>query len=118
MTGQIAGEHEHCLRPGCGRRLICKASRAPGYGWGCWRRIRAAAKAEALAAKLAAFTARQLEQAAELIEDAAIVRAAVARLFLAVSSDGEDVYQVTAEACSCPASKACYHQAAVAIVTA
>jgi hypothetical protein len=117
MTGQTQ-EHEHCLRPGCGRRLYCKASRARGYGWGCWRRIRAAAKAEALATRLAAFTARQVEQVRELIEDAAIIPGAIAGQFFAVSTDGEDIYQVTVDGCSCPSAKECYHLAAVAILTA
>lgn len=111
-------EHEHCLAPGCGRHLFCKASRARGYGWGCWRPIRATARAEALAAKLAAFTARQIEQARELIEDAAIIPGAIAGLFHCVSSDGTEVYDTTAEECPCPASKECYHLAAVLMVSA
>ena len=105
--------HEHCLAPGCGLRLSCKASRARGYGWGCWRRIRAAAMAEALAARLAAFTARQIEQARELIEDAAIIPAAT--LGYTVSSDGTEIYLTAADICSCLASKECYHRAAVII---
>jgi len=111
-------EHEHCLAPGCGRRLYCQASRSRGYGWGCWRRIRAAAKAEALAVRLAAFTARQVEQARELIEDAAIIPAAILGVFYAVSTDGTEIYRTTASDCGCPASKECYHQAAVLMVTA
>jgi hypothetical protein len=111
-------EHEHCLRPGCGRRLYSAASRRRGYGWGCWRRIRAAAKVEALRAALAEFTARQLDQARELVEDCAIVPGAIAGLFHCVSSDGTEVYETAAEACSCPASRECYHQAAAIIVTA
>jgi hypothetical protein len=110
-------EHEHCLRPGCGRRLYSAASRSRGYGSGCWRRIRAAATAEALAAKLAAFTAKQIEQARELIEDAALIPAAIAGYFLAVSSDGSETYLTSAEICSCLASKDCYHMAAIVLVT-
>ena len=116
MTG--TEEHDHCLAPGCGRRLFCKTSRARGYGWGCWRRIRAAAKAETLAAKIAEFTARQLEQARELIEDAAIVPGMVAGLFHCVSSDGTEVYDTTADGCLCPASGSCYHRLAVLLVAA
>jgi hypothetical protein len=112
------GDHEHCLRPGCGRRLYCAASRARGYGWGCWRRIRAAALLEALAAKLAAFTARQIDQAREAIEDAAVVPAAVPDVFHVVSSDGTEIYDATAESCPCPASKECYHRAAILMVLA
>jgi len=113
MTGQAEG-HEKCIS--CGHRLFCAVSKARGYGWGCWARIRKAAR-KAMET-LTAFTARQLDQARELIEDAAIIPAAIAGLFYAVSSDGEDVYEVTAEACSCPASTECYHRAAVAILAA
>jgi hypothetical protein len=105
-------EHEHCLAPGCGRRLYCKTSRARGYGWGCWRRIRAAARVEALAAKLAAFTARQIEAAREAIEDAAVIPAAVIGWFHVVSTDGSEVYEGTAETCPCPAPAECWHRAA------
>jgi hypothetical protein len=104
-----SAEHEHCLAPGCGRRLICAASRARGYGWGCWRRIRAV---RTLAA-LAGFTARQIEQARELIEDAAIIPTAPATVFRTVSSDGLRIYLTTRNACTCPASKACFHSAGV-----
>jgi hypothetical protein len=114
----ISSEHEHCLAPGCGRRLYCAKSRARGYGWGCWRRIRATAKAEALAAKLAAFTARQIEQAVELIEDAAVIPAAIVGWFHVVSTDGGEIYEATAATCPCPATGECYHRAAVLMVTA
>jgi hypothetical protein len=110
-------EHERCLAPGCSRRLHCAASRARGYGWGCWRRIRAAAKAEALAARLAAFTARQVGQAVELIEDAAIIPAAILGYFHTVSSDGTEIYLTAADIRSCLASRECYHRAAVLMVT-
>jgi Family of unknown function (DUF6011) len=116
MTG--TAEHEHCLRPGCGRRLYSAASRSRGYGSGCWRRIRAAATAEALAARLAAFTAKQIEQARELIEDAALIPAAITGYFLAVSSDGSELYVTSADICSCLANKECYHQAAVILASA
>lgn len=96
------GEHEHCLAPGCARPLYSKASRARGFGWGCWRRIRAAARIEALAAKLAAFTARQVESAREAIEDAAVIPAAVIGWFSVVSSDGTAIYEATAESCPVP----------------
>jgi hypothetical protein len=107
-------EHEHCLRPGCGRRLYSAASRARGYGWGCWRKIRAARQLAALAE----FTARQLEQARELIEDAAIIPAGVLGLFWSVSTDGSAFYRTTLEFCDCPAHVSCYHQAALILVSA
>ena len=106
-------EHDHCLRPGCGRRLYSAASRSRGYGSGCWRRIRAARKL----AELAVFTAKQIEQARELIEDAALIPAAVAGYFLAVSTDGSETYLTSAEICSCLANRECYHMAAIVMVT-
>jgi hypothetical protein len=60
-----------------------------------------------------AFTARQIEQAVELIEDAAIIPAAILGYFYTVSSDGTEIYQTAADICSCLASKECYHRAAV-----
>jgi hypothetical protein len=112
MNGQNEG-HGKCIS--CGRRLFCAVSKARGYGWGCWARIRKAAR-KAMEA-LTAFTRRQVEQARELIEDAAIVPGDTG-LFYAVSSDGTEVYEVTVAACSCLASKECYHRAAVAILAA
>ena len=116
MTG--TEEHKHCLAPGCGRRLFCKASRARGYGWGCWRRIRAAATAQALAGKLAAFTARQIEQVREAIEDCAVIPAAVIGWFHVVSSDGSEIYEATASTCPFAASKECWHRAAIIMAAA
>jgi len=111
-------EHEHCLAPGCGRRLYCATSRARGYGWGCWRRIRAAARLQALAARLAEFTARQIADARELIEDAGVIPTALAAVCRTISHDGRRVYLTTRNACTCPASKPCFHTAAVILATA
>ena len=105
-------EHEKCIS--CGHRLFCAISKRRGYGWGCWARIRKAAR-KAMEV-LTAFTARQVDQARELIEDAAIIPGAILGLFHAVSTDGTEIYETTAETCSCPASKECYHRAAVAIL--
>jgi hypothetical protein len=109
MTSSM--EHEKCIK--CGRRLHCVVSRRRGYGWGCWARIR---KARKLAA-LVNFTRQQIEQAVELIEDVALIPAAILGVFYAVSSDGTEVYTTSLETCSCPSSKDCYHQAAVLMVT-
>lgn len=106
-------EHTHCHR--CGRTLRSAVSCARKYGSGCWAIVRRAARA--LNDRLAAFTRRQVGLAVELIEDAAIVPG-YDGLFYAVSSDGAEVYETTAEACSCPASKECYHRAAVLILAA
>ena len=105
-------EHEHCIK--CGRRLHCAVSRSRGYGWGCWARVRKARKL----AVLVNFTIKQIEQAAELIEDAAIIPTALATVFRTVSSDGTRVYLTTATGCTCPASKACFHNAGVIMATA
>ena len=114
MTGEHGAEDvAKCHR--CGRAIRSAISRDRKYGSGCWAKVRRAARV--LSDRLAAFTARQVDQAVELIEDLAIV-AGETGLFYAVSSDGEDVYEVTAEACSCPASAACYHQAAIVILAA
>jgi hypothetical protein len=104
--------HSHCLR--CGRRLYSAASRAAGFGSGCRAKIRAAAKV----ADLAAWTGRQLEQARELIEDAGIVPTGRPGVYRTVSTDGSAVYLTTAKWCGCPASKECYHRAAVAVMQA
>jgi hypothetical protein len=105
-------EHTHCHR--CGRSIRSAVACARKYGSGCWAIVRKAAKA----IRLAAFTARQVDQAIELIEDVAIVPAGEAGLFYAVSSDGTEIYRTTRETCDCPASKECYHEAAVLMLTA
>jgi len=105
-------EHQHCIK--CGRRLRCATSKARGYGWGCWRIVRAARKLAALAA----FTAKQVEDAAELIEDAAIIPTALATVFRTVSSDGTKVYLTTRNGCTCPARRECFHRAGVIMATA
>jgi hypothetical protein len=107
-------ENAKCHR--CGRVIRSSASIARKYGHGCWAIVRKAARR--LNDLLAAFTGRQVGQAVELIEDAAIIPGADASLFYCVSSDGTEVYETTAGACSCPASKECYHRAAVAILAA
>ena len=104
--------HEHCLR--CGRKLHCAASRARGYGWGCWARIRVVRKL----AELVSYTRQQVDRAVELIEDAAVIPTAMATVFRTVSSDGLRVYLTTRNGCTCPASKECFHRAAVLMVTA
>jgi Family of unknown function (DUF6011) len=111
-TPPPAEGHARCLR--CGRRLFSAASRAAGYGSGCRAKIRAARKR----ADLAAWTARQLEQARELIEDAGIVPTARPAVFRTVSTDGSAVYLTTAKWCGCPAKKECYHRAGVLMVLA
>ncbi len=108
-------EPEHCAR--CGRPLRCATSRARGYGWGCWARIR---RARRLAA-LVSYTRQQIDAALELIEDCGIVRLYAAGAYRAVNSDGTATYLVHAAGCTCPAGlsgRACYHRAAALMVTA
>ena len=112
---ETAPEIHRCMR--CGRRLRTAKSVAAGYGAGCRARIRAAAKL----ADLAAWTARQVEQARELIEDGGVVPTSRPGVFRTVSSDGEEFHLTHTEACNCPAglkSKLCYHRAAVTLVLA
>jgi len=115
MIGQGAttAEHTHCHR--CGRTLRSAVSCTRKYGSRCWAIVRKAARG--LNDMLAVFTRRQVDQAVELIEDAAIVRADQADVFYVVSSDGTEIYRSSLESCDCPASKECYHQAAILIVT-
>ena len=104
--------HAHCHR--CGRRLYSAASIAAGYGKGCRAIIRAARKLAALIN----FTRQQITDAIEIIEDAAIVPGTILGLFHTVSSDGTEIYDTTTETCTCPATKACKHNAAAVMVTA
>ncbi|MGH3192663.1 MAG: hypothetical protein ACRDPY_40195 [Streptosporangiaceae bacterium] len=81
--------HEHCIR--CGRRLVCTISRKRGYGWGCWAKV---VKARKLAA-LVNFTMKQVEDARQMLDDAAVIPTALATVFRTVSSDGLRVYLTT-----------------------
>ena len=73
-------------------------------------------------ADLEGFKPQQVDKARELIEQGAILPTSRAGLFTAVSSDGVTTYLVHASGCTCPAGHrgkyACYHRAAVAILTA
>jgi hypothetical protein len=111
-TATTATEPHRCMR--CGRRLRTAKSIAAGYGAGCRARIRAAAKL----ADLAAWTARQIEQARELIEDGGIVPSARPGVFRTVSTDGGAVYLTSARWCGCPAKAECYHRAGAVLVLA
>ena len=112
MTATTAAEPHRCLR--CGRRLRSAASITAGYGTGCRARIRAAAKL----ADLAAWTARQVEQARELIEDGGVVPTVRPGVFRTVSTDGSAVCLTSARWCGCAAKRECYHRAGVLLVLA
>ncbi|MDE3075591.1 MAG: hypothetical protein KGJ86_09185 [Chloroflexota bacterium] len=107
-------EHDHCLRPGCGRKLTAAKSRRDGFGPVCKRRIRAAAT-------LVVAKAEQITKAAALIEACRIIPAEPG-VYAATSSNGADTYYVAdAETCTCPAgerARYCYHLAAAQILTA
>jgi len=110
-------EQTHCHR--CGRTIRSAVSCARKYGSGCWTIVRRAARV--LNDRLAAFTRRQLDQAVELVEDAAIIPADQDGVFYAVSTDGTEYYRTTAESCLCPAGERgnpCYHRLAVLLVAA
>lgn len=109
-----AADHTHCHR--CGRTLRSAIACTRKYGARCWGIVRQAARA--LNDRLATFTARQVDQALELIEDAAVIPGAVVGLFHCVSTDGTEIYDTTVDSCPCPAGKPCYHQAAVLLMTA
>jgi hypothetical protein len=113
------GEHSHCLRSGCGRKLTAAASRSRGYGPVCWRRIRdAAAQAPAPARAKPGQEAR----ARALIAAGGIRPLSIDGLFAATSSDGTAVYltDLRFQACPCKAGQLgryCYHLTAAQILT-
>lgn len=115
MTSTDTTQTRECL--GCGRTLRSAAAVARGYGSGCWAKVRKAERA----ADLSAWAPRQIEQAAELIEDGGVVPTAKPGVFRTVSSDGTAVYLTSAHWCGCPAGLAgrlCYHRAATTVVIA
>lgn len=113
------GEHSHCLRSGCGRRLTAAASKRRGYGPVCWRRICDAAGQAPVPAKA---KPEQLAKARALIADGGIRPLSRDGVFAATSSDGTAVYvtDVTYETCTCKAGQRgryCYHLTAAQILT-
>lgn len=105
---------------GCGRTLRSAEAVSRGYGSGCWRKIRRAARA----ADLSAWTGSQAADARQALEDGAVVPSTREGVYHVVSSDGSEVYRTHANGCSCTnglqtrPSRPCWHRAAVAIVTA
>lgn len=111
-----ATETVECRR--CHRTLLSAASRAAGIGRWCKRLDRIEKAAVALRG---VFTAEQLKKALELIGDRGVVRIGHAGVFRSVSSRGDATYLTHAQTCNCPAgllARACYHVAAVRILTA
>ncbi len=114
-----------CL--GCGRKLKAKASVAQQRGPRC--QAKHAARIETAlnfaAIDLAAsYTDEQVDKAIELIEQNAIAELAYVpridrHLYLAVSSDGAQRYNTTADTCTCKAGqygRRCYHRAAALVL--
>lgn len=96
----------------CGRKITAAKSIAQGRGKACQAkhdaRVAEAAKTE---------PADRLTKAIELIEDGGMAR--VGHLFLAMSSRGDQCYEVSETGeCSCPAAqhgRTCYHALAARI---
>jgi hypothetical protein len=65
----------------------------------------------------AAFTARQAEQALNLLKTGGLTPTGRPATWHAVSSDGTTIYETTTWSCTCPARRTCYHMLA-AMVTA
>lgn len=62
-----------------------------------------------------AYKPEQIAAAIEAIEDGAVIPLR-GRIFLVVSTNGQDIHRTTATACSCPAGikgRRCFHRAAV-----
>jgi Family of unknown function (DUF6011) len=109
-----------CLRPGCGRVLRSAESIALGLGPRCAAKIRKAAGT----ADLSQWTASQVEDARQAIEDGAVVPSSREGVFHVVSSDGSEVHRTAERGCNCTSGlktrqpRPCWHRAAVAIVLA
>lgn len=94
MTTTDTSHEARCLR--CGRKLT--ASAAKGYGRTCLRKIREAAKAEALTG----LTDKQAAEATEIVADGGVVPSAHQGVWLVTSGDGSAVYRATPDGhCNC-----------------
>lgn len=97
----------------CGRKLTAAKSIERGRGERCHKLY--------LLAK-AGFSAKQVEDARDLITDGGIQRSLRRRnLFTVVSSDGETTYLAARQGCTCPAGRKqrpCLHRAAIALIAA
>ena len=117
---QVPAHEARCLRPGCGRVLKSAESRARGYGRRCWAMVLNAART----ADLSPWTASQIAEAEQAIEDGAVVPSTREGVFHVVSSDGTEVHLVHRNGCNCTSglktrpARPCYHRAAVTIVLA
>lgn len=110
-----ATTHTNCLR--CGRALRSAKSTTTGYGPTCTRKVKAAAKAEIVAAHKPAVVAK----AEELIEQGGIIPLRGRHVFAVVASNGVDTYKTAPQGCTCPAGVkgryVCYHRVAAQILS-
>jgi hypothetical protein len=107
----VATKTATCRR--CRATLRSTKSVACGIGPVCERNER-----RERAAAAAGYKPHQVESAVELIEDGAIVAMPTPGLFVAVSTDGSEFYECTAESCGCKAAengRQCYHRLAALI---
>jgi hypothetical protein len=117
ITATVA-ETRKCLG-GCGRTLRSAEAVARGYGSRCWSKIRKAERT----ADLSAWTASQVEEARQAIEDGAVVPSTREGVFHVVSSDGSEVYRTHRNGCTCTNGRKtsqprpCWHRCAVALVS-
>lgn len=104
-----------CTR--CGRVLTSATSIARGYGRTCRAKVLAAAA-------VAGHKPAQVAKAQELIELGGIVplRSGRSRVFVVVSSSGDDRYLTAPQACNCAAGlrgkSVCYHRIAAQLIAA
>jgi hypothetical protein len=104
----------------CGRKLRSAEALARGYGEGCWRKVRKAA----VQVDLSAWTASQVEDARQAIEDGAVVPSNREGVFHVVGGDGTEVHLSHRDGCNCQNGlktrqpRPCWHRCAVAIVLA
>ena len=119
MTATDTTETRKCLG-GCGYTLRSTKAVARGYGSRCWAKIRKATQE----ADLSAWTASQVEEARQAIEDGAVVPSTREGVFHVVSSDGSEVHLTAEHGCNCTNGlktrqpRPCWHRCAVAIVLA
>lgn len=113
-----ATEPARCL--GCRHPVRSAESLATGYGAGCRAKMRKAVRT----ADLSQWTAAQVADARQALEDGAVVPSTREGVYHVVSTDGSEVYRTHRDGCTCANGlqtrppRPCWHRAAVAIVLA
>jgi hypothetical protein len=102
----------------CGRKLTSATSRLRGYGPGCVRKLRAAARR----VDVQLYSQRQLDAATEAIELHGVIPSTVPGIWLVVGTWGEiHATDPSTARCTCTAGqhgRRCYHIAAAFILEA